>query len=619
LGQLRGLFLDWKKKFNKIEQKVGSFNPWDERDGSSYFGDDTGLGWSSQLLENSRSQVSADGDGGISVVSIFPLAFRKYWMVSIELTLGISSKDNPFNSLRPDFIKPDGLAIRDDMGFTVFEIKGPKDDIDIAGPILQAVCGALAVFAKREMIESIARNSAGRRLPFPNCRIPADQPTIGIHVLTSKEKSGQPLETWNTAHTDLCEVILDVFPELSYIAYSEVTPSETKGFREISIDRYFDRAIHGQRHTRSGSRKPSSRTPSTDEGCGMELYKRIVSVTDDFKGLVLGTVVETAGSTPQKAGCQSLLDGGGVFLGTLGGGMVEDEAQRLMRAALADGQPRLFERRLDDDYSRTAGPICGGVMRIFVNPKAAASADAIRAALDAAATRRRGALLTEIGGSNGSLGEIQFLDAPRAAPSTQSILSIPSIAKLLSEERPGIAEVGEGRRVFVEPIVPAPRLLVVGGGHVGQAVAKQMIGLGFEVSVIDDREEFSRAELFPEGVETLRGNIGELVAAFPKDPDTYIVLVSKGHRPDAEALEACIHSEVAYLGMIGSRRKVRMLRQHFLDEHLASQAEWDRLVAPIGYDIGAVSVPEIAISIAAQLIAARRLPQAVRGIATKAL
>ncbi len=347
----------------------------------------------------------------------------------------------------------------------------------------------------------------------------------------------------------------------------------------------------------------------------MDLYKDIAARDSGAAGsLVLGTVVETAGSTPQKAGCQSLLDTRGVFRGTLGGGMVEDEAQRLMRAAQADGQPRLFERRLDDDYSRTAGPICGGVMRIFINPKAAMHAGAIRAALDAVAARRRAMLVTEIAGSNGSVGTIHFHDAPRNAAAVHE-----AVAKLLAEDRPGIAEVEEGRRIFVEPIVPAPRLLVVGGGHVGQAVAKQMMGLGFEVSVIDDREEFSRAELFPEGVQSLRGNIRELVGAFPKDPDTYIVLVSKGHRPDAEALEACIHSEVAYLGMIGSRRKVRMLRKHFLDDGLATEAEWNRLVAPIGYDIGAVSVPEIAISISAQLIAARRLPQAVRSIATKAL
>ncbi len=136
--------------------------------------------------------------------------------------------------------------------------------------------------------------------------------------------------------------------------------------------------------------------------------------------------------------------------------------------------------------------------------------------------------------------------------------------------------------------------------------------------MVDDRKAFTRPELFAEGVATAHGNVGELVAQYPKDRDTYIVLVSKGHKPDAEALESCIHDELAYLGMIGSKRKIRLLRNHFIEEGLASAAAFDRVVAPIGYEIGAVTVPEIAVSIAAQLIAARRRPEAVRNVAVKA-
>lgn len=349
----------------------------------------------------------------------------------------------------------------------------------------------------------------------------------------------------------------------------------------------------------------------------MDLYKYVIARAESAP-LVLGTVIETAGSTPQKAGCQSLLDSTGAFLGTLGGGMVEDEAQQLMRAALADGQPRLYERRLDDEYSRAAGPICGGVMRIFINPRVDAGLSAIQNALDAAMDRKRAALITEIDATNGSLGAIAYHAAPRNVPATNGALAHEAVQKLLAEERPGIAEIGEGRHVFVEPIIPSPRVLIVGGGHVGQAVARQMNLLNFEVTVVDDRVEFSAPGLFPAGVYSARGNIKEYVTNFQKDPDTYIVLVSKGHRPDAEALEACIHADVAYLGMIGSRRKVRMLRKHFLEEGLATQEEWDRIVAPIGYEIGAVTVPEIAVSIAAQLVAARRNPKSVRNISTKA-
>jgi xanthine dehydrogenase accessory factor len=90
------------------------------------------------------------------------------------------------------------------------------------------------------------------------------------------------------------------------------------------------------------------------------------------------------------------------------------------------------------------------------------------------------------------------------------------------------------------------------------------------------------------------------------DEDSYVVLVTRGHRHDAQALAACIHRPLAYLGMIGSRRKAALIRRQFLESGLATAAEFDRVRAPIGLQIGAVTVPEIAVSIVAQLIAVRR-------------
>ena len=96
------------------------------------------------------------------------------------------------------------------------------------------------------------------------------------------------------------------------------------------------------------------------------------------------------------------------------------------------------------------------------------------------------------------------------------------------------------------------------------------------------------------------------IHVIPKDSDSFVVLVSKGHKPDAEALEACIHSKPAYIGMIGSRRKSALIRRTLLDEGHATRAEIERVVSPIGVDIGAQSVEEIAVSIVAELVAVRR-------------
>ena len=112
--------------------------------------------------------------------------------------------------------------------------------------------------------------------------------------------------------------------------------------------------------------------------------------------------------------------------------------------------------------------------------------------------------------------------------------------------------------------------------------------------------------LFPPRTKTCCASIGDALARHPISPRTHIVLVNRGHGGDAEVLEASLHSEAAYIGMIGSRRKVSCLRDHFLSEGLATEEEWDRLYAPIGLDIGAVTVEEIATSVMAEIVSVRR-------------
>jgi xanthine dehydrogenase accessory factor len=174
------------------------------------------------------------------------------------------------------------------------------------------------------------------------------------------------------------------------------------------------------------------------------------------------------------------------------------------------------------------------------------------------------------------------------------------------------SESDESTEVLIEPLLPRPRLLVVGGGHVGRAVAHQADLVGFDVTVLDDREEFTRPALFPEGTTTLCGDIRKEVEAFPFESGTFVVIVTRGHVHDATALAACLGRPAAYVGMIGSRRKVAILRKDFIASGQATAEEFDCVYAPIGLDLGAVTVPEIATSIVAQLIAVRRQGSAPR-------
>jgi len=159
------------------------------------------------------------------------------------------------------------------------------------------------------------------------------------------------------------------------------------------------------------------------------------------------------------------------------------------------------------------------------------------------------------------------------------------------------------------PTLPRCRVLIVGAGHVGQKVAEYARDVDFDIWVMDDRVEFCNAERIPWAERHLVGRFDELLPALTIAPNTFCVIVTRGHNHDEEALFHLISKRPGYLGMIGSRRKIRLI---FEDLRAAGiPDEWLRqVVAPIGLDIGSRTVAEIAISIVAQLIAARARPPA---------
>ena len=164
---------------------------------------------------------------------------------------------------------------------------------------------------------------------------------------------------------------------------------------------------------------------------------------------------------------------------------------------------------------------------------------------------------------------------------------------------------GGRMEVFIEPVVPAPRLYVVGAGHIGQHLARLSREIGFAVHVVDDREEFANAGRFPGAAEIGVGDIPAWLSQAAVPPGSYAVIVTRGHRHDLDALRVLIRRDLAYVGVIGSRAKVKSL----FDTLRAEGVGPERLAevhAPIGFDIGAVTPAEIAVSIAAELVAARR-------------
>jgi xanthine dehydrogenase accessory factor len=297
-----------------------------------------------------------------------------------------------------------------------------------------------------------------------------------------------------------------------------------------------------------------------------EILGEIVRRCSAGERVGLCTVVATRGSCPQSAGAKMIVLSDGRTLGTLGGGCVEAEVRQRAMKMLIDDQSDLLSFDLNHDYGWDDGLICGGAMDIYV----------------------------------------QSLESSRVGQFKQMIVSI--------AQRDGSSDAQELRFAYtrggkdceyIERIESAPTLLIVGAGHVAQALGQIAPGIGFDVDVIDDRPDYASKERFPLARKRIVGDIEGELAKFPIDANTYVVIVTRGHNHDGRALAAVIESPAQYVGMIGSKRKIKAI----YDELNASGTSIEKLLrvhAPIGYDIGAVSVPEIAISIAAQLVAVRR-------------
>ncbi len=159
--------------------------------------------------------------------------------------------------------------------------------------------------------------------------------------------------------------------------------------------------------------------------------------------------------------------------------------------------------------------------------------------------------------------------------------------------------------ILVEIVEPAATLLVVGGGHVGLAVGQLGAMLGMEVAIIDDREDYANEDRFPYEANVICGDFGEELEKFPITANTFIVLVSRGHKVDELALRSVAERGAGYVGMIGSKRRTRTVIQHLAEAGLDPEA-LDKVFTPIGLDIGAETPEEIAVSVLGEIILVRR-------------
>lgn len=347
-------------------------------------------------------------------------------------------------------------------------------------------------------------------------------------------------------------------------------------------------------------------------------YKVLIEKIKHNEGIVLATIIETQGSAPQVPGASALFSKSGLLRGTLGGGILEATAQKKANTALEDGQSKILDFDLTSETMSAEEAICGGRVKVLIDGSPYVHLEAFKNLHQSQKERASGILATFISRISEKDSHIKRewiiqKDIQQSDLDAQHMLFKNELQRTLSEGRPSLLKIRENHFLekgidhwlYLEPAVPYPRLVIAGAGHVGQAVAHLGRLLQFEVTVIDDRAEFANIDRIPDADFFLIENIPQAVGNFPICQDTYIVIATRDHSYDKETLRACISSPAAYIGMIGSRRKVKLIRKALLEEGWSSAEKFDRIYTPIGLEIHSKTVEEIAVSIAAQLVLVR--------------
>src|SRR5680860_199222 len=184
------------------------------------------------------------------------------------------------------------------------------------------------------------------------------------------------------------------------------------------------------------------------------------------------------------------------------------------------------------------------------------------------------------------------------------------VAEAIAEGKPGVvltvmrAE-GVENQQFIDPLEGSPRMIILGGGHIAQPLATMASLSGFSVTLVDDRPIFAYKERFPTAEQVICATFSKALAEMAWLANTYVVIVTRGHRWDEECLRGVIEKPLDYLGMIGSLRRVKAVLEKIVEEGFSSEAA-ESVHSPIGLNIGAQTPAEIAISIMAEIINQRR-------------
>lgn len=354
------------------------------------------------------------------------------------------------------------------------------------------------------------------------------------------------------------------------------------------------------------------------------MYGQVKQLMEEGEILAIATIVSTLGSTPREVGAQMAVTASGEILGTIGGGCGEAEVIREAVQVIRSRKPTTVKVDLMDDIESDSPAVCGGILNVFVEPwwsdpgssicgqladellhvkadgAAAVMATVINTNDCEAVTSGEKCFISDGALKAGNIRNEELLQAIlkeaevrlRREESRQVALSLPGFDRKVE--------------VFFQVIPALRKVIVVGAGHLAIPLVKFAKVLGFHITVIDDRVLYANRNRFPDADEVLVGDMAATLRGIAITPQTYIVLITRGHQFDEPCLREVIHSPAKYIGMIGSRRRIKACFIRFRDEEGIPEELLKRVYAPIGLDIKAESPEEIALAIIAEMVNVRK-------------
>ena len=343
-----------------------------------------------------------------------------------------------------------------------------------------------------------------------------------------------------------------------------------------------------------------------------EVFHEAIERLKKDEPVVIATVVKTKGSTPQKPGAKLLVRQDGTGAGTLGGGCVEGDIWFAAKQMMDQGEASDYrEYELNEDLAADDGLVCGGTMYFLIDPVYESSeylpfAKEIDAAYEGNGSVALASIVKSSSDGKSKIGDKLFVREDGSTQGTlgNSHMDLEAVSKahqLMIHGNNEYVTLENGTEYFIEAYTTPPQLVICGGGHVSKAISALAKPLGFRLFITDDRNEFANSTRFPEADIIIQDTPENALPQLPINPNTFIVVATRGHRYDNTALLAAANTSAKYVGLMGSKRKTILIYEDLLRENLSVE-RLREIRSPIGLDIKARTPEEIAMSIMSEVL-----------------